>query len=90
VTQVMADKGKIGVLPFDSLDECDPVDCFDLCYVTSQTINRIRWIYHQPSAVQAIGDDLQMTVSGIVRMNTQQHNYELKIEFIKFLKFLKL
>ena len=73
VTEIMADEGKIGIFPFNALDLRDPVDSLDLGDVASQSIDRIRWIDHQPPAVQAIGDDLQMTLTGIIWMYSEDH-----------------
>jgi hypothetical protein len=79
VTKITADKGKIGLFPFDSLDLRDPVYRLDLCDVASQSIDRIRGIYHQPPAVQAVGDDLQMTLTGIFGMYAQEHEYQFSL-----------
>jgi len=68
MAKVTADKGKIGLFPLDALDLRDPVNRPDLGDVASQSIDRIRGIYHQSPAVQAVGDDLQMTVTGIIGM----------------------
>jgi hypothetical protein len=69
MTKVMADKGKIGLFPLDAFDLRDPVDRLDLGDVASQSIDRIRGIDHQAATMQAIGNDLEMTLTGIIGMN---------------------
>ena len=69
MTEVTADKGKVGFFPLDTLDLRNPVDCPDLCDIASQSIDRIRRIDHQAPAVQAIGDDLQVTLTWIFGMD---------------------
>ena len=46
MAKVTADKGKIGLFPLDTLDLRNPVNRPDLCDVASQSIDRIRGIYH--------------------------------------------
>jgi hypothetical protein len=74
VTQVIADKGKIGLLWCNAFNLANPLDGLVLKYITSEPIDRIGGVNNQPALFQELRDLPYQTVLRILWMDMYQHN----------------
>ena len=78
IRKIAANEGEIGFCWINSFDAANPLNCFGLKNITTQTIDSISGINNHTAAAQTIGNLIDQSLLWIFWMYSNQHRFKYK------------